>query len=209
MGQKGQQRMQAEIKREKWLFFGWYSGLFFVFSGVAILFHAVNGRSFVYNVDAHLQDYPVFLYSGRLLRHFFATGSLRFYDFSIGLGHDVISPLNFNGFGDPLNLLSVFAVGRGALYLYEFTLILRLYLCGIGMLLFCRKRGKSVHMSVLAAVLYTFSAFALPNGLQFYQILNAAYIFPLLLIQLEEVIGHDEKVRGGKALSPYCVTGML
>ena len=122
--------MKIESKREKWLPFGWYSALFFVFFGVGILFHVINGRSFIYNVDAPGQDYPTFLYFGKLLRRFLSTGSVRLYDFSIGLGSDVISPLNFNGFGDPLNLLSVFAVGKGAVRLYEFTLILRLWLCG-------------------------------------------------------------------------------
>lgn len=194
--------MARKCNREKWLSFWWYSGLFFVLFGVVVLFHAVNGRSLIYNVDAPGQDYPTFLYLGKLLRHFFSTGSLRLYDFSIGLGSDVISPLNFNGFGDPVNLISVFAVGKWAVYLYESTLILRLYLCGIAMLLFCRKHGKEAGLSVLAAVLYVFSAFALPNGLQFYQILNAAYIFPLLLIQVEELIRHEENMRrGGVKLS--------
>ena len=50
--------MKIESKREKWLPFGWYSALFFVFFGVGILFHVINGRSFIYNVDAPGQDYP-------------------------------------------------------------------------------------------------------------------------------------------------------
>lgn len=189
--------MNTKVKRDKWLLFGCYSGVFFALFGVAILFHVINGRSFIYNVDAPGQDYPTFLYLGKLLRYFLSTGKIRLYDFSIGLGNDVISPLNFNGFGDPMNLLSVFAVGKCAVYLYEFTLILRLWLCGASMLLFCRRQGKDACLSVLAAVLYAFSAFTLPNGVQFYQILNAAYIFPLLLIQLKELIGYDERMRRG------------
>ena len=82
--------MKIESKREKWLPFGWYSALFFVFFGVGILFHVINGRSFIYNVDAPGQDYPTFLYFGKLLRRFLSTGSVRLYDFSIGLGSDVI-----------------------------------------------------------------------------------------------------------------------
>lgn len=193
--------MNTKVKREKWLLFGCFSGLFLLFFGVLAFFHILNGSSFIYNVDAPKQDYPTFLYLGKLLRHFFSTGSLRLYDFSIGLGNDVISTLNSNGIGDPLNLLSVFAVGGGALYLYEFTLILRLYLCGIGMLLFCRKHRMDVGMSVLAAVLYTFSAFSLPNGMQYYQILNAAYIFPFLLIQTEELVSHEGEKNSGVKFS--------
>lgn len=189
--------MDTNAKGGKRLLFLWYSGAFLLFFGVAALFHIINGSSFIYGVDAFRQDYPAFLYLGKVLRHFFSTGNFRLYDFSIGLGDNVISPLNHNGFGDPLNLLAVFAVGRGAVLLYEFTLILRWYLCGAAMLLFCQKHGKAADISVLAAILYAFSTFVLPYGLQFYQMLNAAYLFPLLLIQLEELIGRREGQRGG------------
>lgn len=189
--------MDTNAKGDKRLLFGWYSGLFLLFFGVVAFFHIINGSSFIYGVDAFRQDYPVFLYLGKVLRHFFSTGSFRLYDFSIGLGDNVISPLNHNGFGDPLNLLAVFAVGKGAVLLYEFTLVLRWYLCGAAMLLFCQKHGKAADMSVLAALLYAFSAFTLPYGVQFYQMLNAAYIFPLLLIQVEELIERSGDQRGG------------
>lgn len=188
--------MDGNKRKDRLLPFVYYTGLFLLLLGVVIFFHAVNGYSFIYNVDAPLQDYPAFLYLGKLLRHFFATGEIRLYDFSIGLGGDVISTLNSNGVGDPLNLFSVFAVGRAAVYVYEFTLFLRWYLCGAGMLLFCRKHGKDAGLSVTAAMLYPFSAFALPNALQYYQIMNAAYILPLLLIQIEELAGQKEKARG-------------
>lgn len=193
--------MYTNNKESKGLVFGWYSGLFLLFFGVIAFFHIINGSSLIYGVDAFRQDYPVFLYLGKVLRHFLSTGKLHLYDFSIGLGGDVISPLNHNGFNDPLNLLAVFAVGRGAVQLYEFTLILRLYLCGAAMLLFCHKHGKSVDMSVLAAILYAFSAFTVPCGVQFYQMLNAAYIFPLLLIQLEKLIEQKESSGGGVKFS--------
>lgn len=189
--------MDTNAKGGKRLLFLWYSGAFLLFFGVTALFHIINGSSFIYGVDAFRQDYPAFLYLGKVLRYFFSTGNFRLYDFSIGLGDNVISPLNHNGFGDPLNLLAVFAVGRGAVLLYEFTLILRWYLCGAAMLLFCQKHGKPVDISVLAAILYAFSTFVLPYGLQFYQMLNAAYLFPLLLIQLEELIGRREEQSGG------------
>lgn len=184
-------------KRDTGRALGYYTGVFLLLLGVLVFFHTINGSTFIYNVDAPVQDYPTFLYMGKLLRHFFSTGKIRLYDFSIGLGGDVISTLNSNGIGDPLNLLSVFAVGRAAVYLYEFTIFLRLYICGISMLLFCRKHRQDENLSALAAVLYVFSAYALPYGLQYYQILNAAYIFPLLLIQLEDLIGQDKMGRGG------------
>lgn len=73
---------------------------------------------------------------GKLLRYFFSAGNLRLWDFSIGLGSDVISPLNFNGFGDPLNVLLVFAVGKAAVallaccsfyFLYIQTILILVY----------------------------------------------------------------------------------
>lgn len=204
--------MGIEKKGDTCLPFVCYTGLFLGLSAVISFFHAINGSSFIYNVDAPVQDYPTFLYLGKLLRYFFSTGEIRLYDFSIGLGGDLISTLNSNGVGDPINLLSVFAVGKFAVCLYEFTLFLRWYLCGAGMCLFCREHKKPVGLSVVAAMLYCFSAFTLPSGVQYYQILNAAYILPFLLIQIERLVGQDEgKMRGGggKIFPSYCVTGVL
>lgn len=189
------EKRAAESRKTVYLF---YTLGFCVLSGIIVFFQVINGRSFIHVVDILDQDYSVFLYLGRQLRQALGSGTLHFYDFSIGLGADLISYLNNNGLGDPLNLLSVFAIGKAAPQIYALALFLRMYLAGIGMLMYCRSHGKEKGLCILAALSYAFSLFAITYGLQYYQTMNAAYLFPFLLLQLERLIQRKESdVSGG------------
>lgn len=183
------EKCAAESRKTVYLL---YTLGFCVLSGIIVFFQVINGRSFIHVVDILDQDYSVFLYLGRQLRQALGSGTLHFYDFSIGLGADLISYLNNNGLGDPLNLLSVFAIGKAAPQVYALTLFLRMYLAGIGLLMYCRSHGKEKGLCILAALSYAFSLFAITYGLQYYQTMNAAYLFPFLLLQLERLIQRKE-----------------
>lgn len=173
--------------------YGFYTVGFLLFVVLIVFFPLVNHHSFIRVEDGWNQDYPIFLYYGKQLRRFVHTGQFSFYDFSIGLGGDMISTLNHNGFGDPLNLLSFFAVGEAAMYLYAFVLFLRMYLAGAGMLLYCDRHGRKGSLCILAGLLYAFSLFVLTWGTQFFQTLNATYLLPPLLLCLETLLREDEK----------------
>lgn len=147
-----------------------------------------NGVTFIRKSDPFNQDYPIFLYLGNCLRRFLFYAEVTTYDFTIGLGENVIAPLNLYGFGDPLNLLSVFATGRNAEYLYAFLILLRMYLAGMGMILYLRSHGHIGLLAVGASVIYCFSHFAVVEGMYFYQVLNAMYLLPFLLMQMENLI---------------------
>lgn len=185
--------MDKYIGEKKRRLYGCYTAGFLAFAGLVILFNAVNHHSFVRVEDGWNQDYPIFLYFGKQLRLFLHTGKIFFYDFSIGMGGDIISTLNHNGFGDPINLLSVFAVGEAAMYVYAFALFLRMYLAGAGMLLYCDRHGRKKSLCIVAGLSYAFSLFALTWGTQFFQTLNATYLLPLLLLCLETLLRKDEK----------------
>lgn len=179
-------------KNKVWLY-GLYTVGFLFFVGLIVLFPAINHHSFVRVEDGWNQDYPIFLYFGKQLRRLVHTGQFPFYDFSIGLGGDIISTLNHNGFGDPINLLSYFAVGEAAMYVYAFALFLRMYLAGAGMLLYCDRHGRKGSLCITAGLSYAFSLFVLTWGTQFFQTLNATYLLPPLLLCLEGLLIEDEK----------------
>lgn len=185
--------MDKYIEKSKWRLYGCYTLGFLFLAGLVVLFPAVKHHSFVRVEDGWNQNYPIFLYLGKQLRQLIHTGKFFFYDFSIGLGGDIISTLNHNGIGDPINLLSVFAVGEAAMHIYDFTLFLRMYLAGAGMLLYCDRHGRKKLLCVAAGLSYAFSIFVLTWGTEFFQTLNATYLLPLLLLCLEILLRKEGK----------------
>lgn len=96
-----------------------------------------EGKSFIWAAsDGRTQHYPVLVYIGRYLRLIvlnFLKGdfSIPLFDLNIGLGKDILSCLNYYGFGDPLCLLSFFVPTRYTEYLYNFLVAFRMYLSGL------------------------------------------------------------------------------
>lgn len=170
-----------------------YTALFIMFLAFLFTVFACRGRSFIHTGDPFDQDYPIFLYLGKYLQGILNGEGIRLYDFSIGLGENVIAPLNLYGFGDPLNLLSVFVTPGNGEFIYTFLLSVRLYLVGLGMLVFLKDHGHQGLLAVGGALLYAFSLFSICRGLHFYSLLNAMYLFPFLLIQLERLISQKRR----------------
>lgn len=170
-----------------------YTALFMALSAFLLTVFAYRGKSFIHTGDPFDQDYPIFLYMGKCLQGLLKGEGIHLYDFAIGLGENVIAPLNLYGFGDPLNLLSVFVTPSNGELLYTFLLFARLYLAGLGMLVFLKNHGHQGLLSAGGALLYAFSLFSVCRGLHFYSLLNAMYLFPFLLIQLELLISQKRQ----------------
>lgn len=73
---------------------------------------------------------------------FFGHFTLPMFDFSIGMGEDILTTLNFYGMGDPLTLLSVFVPKQRMEMFYDFLVAFRMYLAGLTFIFYCRNRGK-------------------------------------------------------------------
>lgn len=169
----------------------WYTVAFAVIAMLLIFFLWINGKTFVHQGDGYVQYYAVFLYIGKYLREFIGGGGLKLYDFSIGLGESVIESLNYYGFGDPLNLLSLFAIGNVSEYVYGFCILLRIYLSGLG-LIFLLKEYKYNGMLVSGGgILYAFSLYSIYQGLWFYTWLDMVYLLPFLILEVKRIIDRD------------------
>ena len=170
-----------------------YTLLFLLVSlgGFAAL--ALHGKSLIWEVDGFGQYYPVFCYIGDYIRDFLNSllagqPCLKTFDLSIGMGEDVIGSLNYYGFGDPLNLLAVFAVGGAAYPMYVLLFFLRLYLAGQAFIAYARKMGLRSRAAAFGALCYVFSGFTLVGAVSYYEWLSVLIYFPLLLIGCEETI---------------------
>ena len=73
-----------------------------------------SGTYFIWGADGYSQMYPVFCYFVSYVRQMLAglahgRLSLPLYDFTLGLGGDILSTLNWHGFGNPFYLLGLLA----------------------------------------------------------------------------------------------------
>ena len=160
----------------------------------AILYCFISGhKSMVWDCDGVYQHFNSLMYYGKYLRGIFRnlwenhTLSIPLWDMSIGYGADILTTLNYYCFGDPLALTSAFVPAEYTEYLYEALSILRLYLSGCFFLMYCRYHQNEAHASVLGALTYAFSGFALYVFARHPFFMNPMMYFPLLLIGIDKI----------------------
>lgn len=153
----------------------------------------IEGKSFIWTSDGRTQHYPALVYIGRYLRALILSflqgnGAISLFDYNIGAGSDILTSLNYYGFGDPLNLFAVFVPTRYIEYLYNALIVLRIYLAGITFIAFCIYHGHRVSFSLLGAFIYAFSGFCIFSSVRHPFFLNPMIQLPLLLIGIDLVL---------------------
>ncbi|MCD8241320.1 MAG: YfhO family protein, partial [Lachnospiraceae bacterium] len=157
-----------------------------------------DGVSIIWNLYGIGQYIPSFLIIGQYLRDFL-TGLLHgalvlpVWDLSIAMGEDIVGALNYYGFGDPINLLAIFATRANGVYVYMFCFFLRLWLAGQTFRLYCREVGMEYRASLAAALSYAFCGFAVYGGGRYIEWLSVLIYFPLLLIGAERIMKDRQK----------------
>lgn len=162
----------------------------FLFLGTALI-HVfdVENKSFVWSMDGMAQHLVALKYIRTYILDFLRTGQLTLVDLSIGQGFDVIGTMNYYGFGDPLMLFTIFFPEDSLETMYQFMILLRLYICGISFAYFCYVLGKNKIECVLpASLLYAFCNFALLGGMRHPLFINGMMYLPLLLAGVEKII---------------------
>lgn len=152
-----------------------------------------NGLSNIWNVDAIGQYYPAFLYIGQYIRRFcgdILNGSLSLplYDLAIGMGEDIIGVLNYYGFGDPLNLLAVFATVDNGVWWYMIIFFLRIWMAGIMFQAYCKEVKMNSYAAIPASLAYSFCGFAILGGGRYIEWLSVLIYFPLMLLGTERIL---------------------
>ncbi len=185
-----------KLKKQKALCFLLFFSL--AFAGITFCTYFLflkNGKSFIWDYDGIKQHYAALVYLGRYYREIvsgFLHGDfvIPMFDFSLGMGEDIITTLNFYGLGDPLTLLAAFVPDAGMEYLYDFLVIFRIYLAGLAFSYFCRKKGRSYGCTLIGALIYAFSGYVLHVAVK-----HPFFVIPMIFLPLS-VIGLERALEG-------------
>lgn len=176
-----------------------YTMLFFLCTFLAFLTFMLKDRTFIWagyhgNQDGISQHYIALSYYGRYLRelvtNFFETWELTIplYDTSIGMGGDVIQTLSYYVIGDPLTLTSALVPSKYTEILYNFLIVLRLYLAGLSfsaLALYFNKNNR--FYTLIASMLYVFSSYSLFASVRHPYFSNPMIYFPLIILGAEKI----------------------
>lgn len=176
-----------------------YTALFALCALVVFWYFIVNDKSFIWaggggNLDGISQHYTALSYWGSYLRSIFrtfiSTGkiSIPLYSTSIGLGGDVIQTLSYYVIGDPLTLLSAVVPRAYTEYLYNFLILLRMYLAGLSFsALALHLKKNNWFYTLIASMIYVFSAYALYASVRHPYFTNPMIYFPLIILGAEYI----------------------
>ena len=168
-----------------------------LFGCMALLVFSVfllEGKSFIWTtgVDGINQHYLALTYEGIWLRDIaksIMAGSpeVRFWDYTIGLGSDVISTFSYYVFGDPLTWVSALVPTRYTEYLYDALVVVRLWLAGGAFVLYCHRMGYEGIRVTVPAQAYAFCGLALYAAVRHPFFANPLIYLPLLLTGIENI----------------------
>ena len=175
-----------------------YSVLFLMIAGIGYFPFFLERRSLIWQLDGIGQYYPAFLYIGKYLRTLVrgllgGAPVLPLFDLSIGLGEDIIGSLNYYGFGDPVNLLAVFATTRNGAIWFTACTVLRMWAAGLAFMYFCKKHGIEWKYALPAVLCYVFSGFSVLGGARYNEWLSVLIYLPLMLAGAERLMRGERK----------------
>ena len=201
------------IKEQRKYCYGVYTLMFLLMCIVAFLPFFTEGKSFVWGAgveDGLSQHFSALAYYGEALREFFRNllaghPKLVMWDMSLGYGADILSTLNYYAIGDPLNLLYGFVSPKNTETMYDFMILLRMYLAGITFIMYARKMKKRSYGTVIGALVYVFSGFCFRLGLRHPFFINPIIYFPLLCLGIEKIY---QRERPYVFIFAVCVSAM-
>ncbi len=168
--------------------------LFFCFTAVLMFwYYPAFHKSFIWQQDGLKQHYNVLLYYSKYLKKLLGTlilehrAALPMWDFSIGYGSDIITTFHYYAVGDPLTLLSIFVPARFMEFFYAFLFFLRAYIGGLGFSLLSLERGNKKFFTLIAALIYCFSAFSLILGLMHGIFMVPVCYFPWIIYGIDRI----------------------
>ena len=102
------------------------------------------------------------------------------------MGENVVGCLNYYGFGDPINLLAVFATKENGHIVFAITYFIRLYLAGLAMMFYLKT--INVGSGIIASLGYCFTGFTIFGCTYYIEWLSALILLPLMLAEAERYI---------------------
>ena len=177
----------------------YYFIMYTVAFGIAVL--AVNfvllrdNVTYVRIVDGVTQHYVALQYYSEWLREIVRTLFtehrlvIRNFDFSIGMGSDVVTTLNYYAIGDPLNLISIFFPVKYMGICYSVIAMIRYYLAGYAFSLYCfERKHRNTYGVLVSALLYAFGTFGVVAGTNHPFFINPMIYMPVIFIAVEKIL---------------------
>lgn len=194
LGERVNDRFSSSRHQRRWYYLS-YTLIFCLFMSVIVAGYLMIGKSFIWgpNGDGMRQHYTSLAYFGKCLReglsNLFVEHRLEFplWDLHMGYGSDALTTLHYYTIGDPLNLLSVFVPDKYTEYLYDFLLVLRVYLSGIAFSAYSRYHGNKNLPTLLGSTMYAFSGWMMVAGFKHPFFINPCIYFPLLLLGVDKI----------------------
>ena len=163
--------------------------LFLIFAFLVFSSFIFTGRTFVKGTEDGLRQHLVALtYYSSFLRTLL-SGSVIQWDFNIGEGGDVFQTLSYYVIGDPFTLLSVLFPVKYMYVCYTLISLLKLYLAGMAFIFLCSHfKIKSGTGILVAAISYSFSAWAFIHATRHPYFLNPLIYMPLIIVGVDKLL---------------------
>lgn len=190
-------------------FFLLYSVAFLICAALCYFWFIINKKTLIIQSDGWRQHFAAFVYFGKygreVLHTLFEAHKLVLpqWDFSLGLGSDILTTLHFYVIGDPLDLLSIACPAKYAAYLYSILSLFRLYLAGLcfGAFCFVRKQRNITSVTV-GSLVYVFTLFSM-------FIVSHHPFFAIPMVYLPLLLLGAEQIMAGKRPYFFIVTVFL
>lgn len=193
MKEVSEERIKEEKRVSKKTFF-FYTGIFLVMVGLIYGYFVMMQKSFIWESDGFTQHYLIFKEYISILRNFLQNPMQGFqmWDWTIGLGSDVLASYGYYAVGDPFVYLGLLFPESLSELGYHLLILLRVYFIGISFLVFCRhKKGIGSTGALFGSIIYTFSYYVILNVTRHPFFLMPMIFFPLLCLGIEKII-HKE-----------------
>ncbi len=170
--------------------FALFTGLFLIMIVGIYSYFVVMQKSFIWQGDGFSQHYLIFKDYLALIKDYFADPSvgLPFWDWTNGMGADVLSAYGYYVIGDPFVYLGLLFPASMTELAFHFLILLRLYFIGMAFLFYCREMKIGSSGALVGSMMYTFTFYVILNVTRHPFFLMPMLFFPLLCIGIEKIL---------------------
>jgi len=171
-----------------------YTLIFFVLIILIYSLFYFTNNSFIWEGDGLSQHYQLFYDFSEKIRGFFQGEDFPLWDWTIGLGADVISSFGYYVVGDPFAYLGALFPESLRELGYHLLIFLRMWGVGGTFLLFAKKLNFSHEAGLLGSIMYAFSHFVIYNVTRHPFFILPMIWLPLLLLGVEKILRKESGV---------------
>ena len=104
------------------------------------------------------------------------------------MGEDIVGVLNYYGFGDPFNIIAVFANVNNGPVIFALSYFMRIFLAGISFMMYCSEMNMKKEIIPIGAIIYSFSGFTIFGGGRYVEWLSIIIYFPIMVLGVERIV---------------------